>query len=324
MTRPAVVLGDVNVDLSLALPDRALPLSERQVSEPLMSSGGTGGNAAAALAAMGTLIEFHGTIGDDGFGRWVTADFEHVGVGTRGLIVLPEVYTPQVIAMVEPDGERYLVIWPTSGGAHTHMRPEHLDRALIAGASWLHTTGMCLRASPLKESVVAGMAMARAAGVPVSLDLNLRMELWGLDDATRDTVEQAVALADVVFGSGDEELMPLAHAGTSEEAARILSGGQRTIVARLGAEGALAVTAEGQVLRAPGFPSAVISTVGAGDAFDGGFITARLEGHTLAEALRWGNAVAALKIARPGGARDFPKRSEVEALLQAAAPAGAP
>lgn len=316
MTRPAVVLGDVNVDLTLALPDRTAPLAARQVSEPLMTGGGTGGNAAAVLAAMGTPVEFHGTIGDDGFGRWVTADFVQAGVGTRGLLVLPEVYTPQVIAMVEPDGERYLVIWPTSGGAHTHMRPEHLDRDLIAGAGWLHTTGMCLRASPLKESIVAGMALARAAGVPVSLDLNLRVELWGLDDATRATVEQAVALADVVFGSGPEELMPLARATTSEEAARILSGGQRTIVARLGAAGALAVTAEGQLLRAPGFPSAVISTVGAGDAFDGGFITACLEGHTLAEALRWGNAVASLKIARPGGARDLPARRDVEALLR--------
>ncbi len=286
------------------------------MSEPQISGGGTGGNAAAALAALGTPVEFHGTIGDDGFGRWVTADFERAGVGTRGLIVLPEVYTPQVIALVEPDGERYLVIWPTSGGAHTHMRPEHLDRDLITQASWLHTTGMCLRASPLKETILAGMALARATGVPTSLDLNLRVELWGLDDAVRETVEQAMALADVVFGSGAEELVPLARADSVEDAACILSGGQRTIVARLGADGALAYTADGQMLRAPGFPSAVISTVGAGDAFDGGFITARLEGQSLAEALRWGNATASLKIARPGGARDLPSRAEVEALLK--------
>ncbi|HYO88038.1 MAG TPA: carbohydrate kinase family protein [Candidatus Limnocylindrales bacterium] len=315
MIGPVVVLGDVNVDLSLALPDRDVPKAQRRLSEPQMTGGGTGGNAAAALAALGTLVEFHGTIGDDGFGRWVTQDFQQAGVGTHGLIVLPEVYTPEVIALVEPDGERYLVIWPMAGGAHTHMRPEHLDADLICGASWLHTTGMCLRASPISETVLAGMAMARAAHVPTSIDLNLRIELWGLNDEVRVTIERALVLADVVFGSGPEELMPLARAATVEQAAQHLSGGVRTIVARLGAAGALATTPDGQILHAPGFPAAVVSTLGAGDAFDGGFITARVEGKTLAEALRWGNAVAALKIARPGGARDLPTSDEVEALL---------
>jgi fructokinase/2-dehydro-3-deoxygluconokinase len=315
MTGYAVVLGDVNVDLALDVPDPAIPRAHRLVTEPQFGGGGTGGNAAAALAALGAPVEFHGTIGDDSFGRWVTADFKRVGVGVRGLLVLPDVYTPQVIALVEPDGERTLVIWPPSGGAHTHMRPEHLDRDLIAGAAWLHTTGMCLRASPVRDTILAGMRLARAAGVPVSLDLNLRVELWGLDDSVRQTVEQAVALAEVVFGSGAEELMPLARAGSVEEAAHLLSRGQRTIIGRLGAEGALAVTPDAQIHRAPGFPSRVVSTVGAGDAFDGGFIAARLNGAPLADALRWGNALAALKIARPGGARDLPARAEVEALL---------
>ena len=68
---------------------------------------------------------------------------------------------------------------------------------------------------------------------------------------------------------------------------------------------------------APGFAADLRSPVGAGDAFNGGFITARVAGLPLAEALRWGNAVGALKVARDGGARDQPSRAEVEALLAA-------
>ena len=313
---PVVVLADVNVDLSLALPDRSLPFHERKVNEPHLGGGGTGGNTAAALAALGTPVEFHGTIGDDGFGRWVAADFQRIGVGIRGLITLENVYTPQVLALIEPDGERYLVIWPTSGGAHTHMRPDHLNRDLLTGASWVHSTGMCLRASPLKEAVLEGLTLARAAGVPTSLDLNLRIELWGLNDAVRATVEAAIAQSDVVFGSGVEELMPLARAGSVEAAARALSAGQRTVVARLGADGALACAPDGTITVAPGFPSTPVNPIGAGDAFNGGFITALVEGRPLAEALRWGNAVGALKVARPGGPRDLPGRDEVEALLR--------
>ncbi|MBN1563656.1 MAG: carbohydrate kinase, partial [Anaerolineae bacterium] len=54
--------------------------------------------------------------------------------------------------------------------------------------------------------------------------------------------------------------------------------------------------------------------LGAGDAFNGGFIAARLAGCPVAEALRWGNAVAALKIGQPS-ARGLPSRTEVEQLL---------
>lgn len=315
MTRPAVVLADVNVDLTLDLPDRSIPKAERKLSEPRISGGGTGGNTAAALAALGTPVEFHGTIGEDAFGRWVTEDFRQAGVGIRGLVVLPDASTAQVIALLEPDGERYLVIYPPTGGAHTHMRAEHLNHDLLTNASWVHTTGMCLRASPLKETILAGMAIAREAGVPTSIDLNLRIELWGLSDEVRATVEAAVALSDVVFGNGTEEVMPLAKTDSIEAAVRALSGGKRTAVARIGADGAIACAPDGTLIHAPGFPAQVVNTIGAGDAFNGGFITAMTEGASLAGALRWGNAVGALKVARSGGPRDLPGRDEVEALL---------
>jgi sugar/nucleoside kinase (ribokinase family) len=68
-------------------------------------------------------------------------------------------------------------------------------------------------------------------------------------------------------------------------------------------------------VRSRAFHVAAANPVGAGDAFNGGFVAARVEGRGLREALRWGNAVAALKVARPGGARDLPDRAEVEALL---------
>ncbi|MDQ1323488.1 MAG: aminoimidazole riboside kinase [Chloroflexota bacterium] len=317
-----VVLGDLNVDLTLALPDRSAPASERLVREPRQTGGGTAGNTAAALARLGVSVEFAGSVGDDGFGRWLVDDLRAAGVGTRGLVVTRDAPTCQVIAMVEPDGERYLVVWPLDGGALTRLAPGDVDRGLVAGAAWLHTTGMCLRASPVASSVLTAMQVARDAGVPVSIDLNLRLELWGLDDAVLAAVTEAVDLADVVLGNGPEELVPLARASGfevegAEAAAQALAGSTRTVVGRLGAQGALALSSAGEVMVAQGFAADVRNPVGAGDAFNGGFIAARVAGLPLAEALRWGNAVGALKVARDGGARDQPSRAEVEALLAA-------
>lgn len=314
VTGHVVVLGDANVDLTLHAPDRSIPRAARTLREPALTGGGTAANTAAALARLGIPVEFAGAVGDDAFGRWIARDFDELGIGRRGLVVMDR-STAQVMALVEPDGERSLFVWPTDGGALTYLRPEDVDEDLIAGAAWLHTTGMCLRDSPVREAILAGMAAARAAGVPVSIDLNLRVELWGLDDDRRGAVEAAVALADVVLGQGEEELVPLARTTSVEAALEVLGGDRRTIVARLGADGALARTPDGLLIRAPGFNVKARNAVGAGDAFNGGFVAASVEGRPMVEALRWGNAVAALRVAGPGGARDLPRRDEVEALL---------
>ncbi len=323
VTRPVVVLGDLNVDLTLELPDRGAPASERMVREPRLTGGGTAGNTAAALARLGVPVEFCGSVGDDTFGRWLADDLRACGVGTRGLVVTRDAATCQVIAMVEPDGERYLVVWPTDGGALTRLSPADVDSGLIAGASWLHTTGMCLRQAPIASSVLAGMRLAREAAVPVSLGLNLRLELWDLSPEVLAVMTEAVSLADVVLGSGVEELVPLARASGFEAdgveaATRSLAGDARTVVARLGGAGALACVAAGEIVRAPGYPVLLRNPVGAGDAFNGGFIAAHVAGLPLLDALRWGNAVGALKVARDGGARDQPSRDEVLALIAGA------
>jgi fructokinase/2-dehydro-3-deoxygluconokinase len=225
-----------------------------------------------------------------------------------------------VLALVEPDGERMLVVWPPKGGAHVHLRPDHVNPDMLKNAAWLHTSGMVLREMPVRDTVLHAMQIAREAGVPVSLDLNLRLELWGWGDDIRATLDRALPLADVIFGSGQEEIVPVAgvdpeSSDSVEAAAYTLSADGRTVVARLGAAGALAVAPDERV-HVSAFPVDVVDTVGAGDVFDAGFIAARLGGHDLAAALRWGNAAAALHIGQPG-ARSAPVRAEVERLLEA-------
>ncbi len=325
VARPVLVMGDLNADLVLGIPDRTVPTGERTVPEPRLFGGGTAGNTAAALGRLGVPVEFAGAIGDDGFGRHLAAELASAGVGLRGLVVSDAAPTCQVIAMVEPDGERYLVVWPGDMGALRHLRAGDVDPALVEGAAWLHTTGMCLRHPPVRDAVLAALRIARAAGVPSSLDLNLRIEVWGLSDEVRAVVEAAVHEASVVLGSAAEELVPLARAlglpvtpaGDPHAAALALArpGSGRTVIGRLGAGGAFAALPDGTIVHAPGFPVEVRSTVGAGDAFDAGLVAALVAGLPMADALRWGNATGALKVARNGGARDQPTRAEVEALL---------
>ncbi len=307
-----LTLGDVNVDMVIRLPKRThgkLP----QLTPPTLFGGGSVGNVAVALARQGVAVAFVGTVGDDGFGRFALEDLASEGVDVTYLRAV-NAFTTTVFALIEPSGERLVTAWPTENAAHTFLRPQDVEAVDFSRAAWLHTSGMVMRASPVREAALHAMALARQAGVPVSLDLNLRLELWGWGDEIRATITRAVGLADVVFGSAAEEIAPLAEVDDHEAAARALAQGARTVIARLGAGGALVVTPQGEVAHVAGFPTTVVDTLGAGDAFDGGFIAARLADQDVFAAARWGNATAAWKIAR-SGARALPSRADVERVL---------
>lgn len=306
-----LVIGDANVDLEIRLPSE--PESVHHANpEPRLFGGGSAANTAAALARLGVDCRFVGTVGDDGYGRFAVASLEEAGVNTDAAQTTSEAPTVTVIAVTQPGGERLIYVWPPSGGAHGALLPATAVEA-VAGAEWLHVSGICLRLSPSREALLAAMEQARGMGVPVSFDLNLRLENWGWEEGFRDVVDAAVERSDVILGAASDEMAAMTGITDPVEAAASIAGGDRLAIARLGAGGAVACSDLG-VVAVPGFEVAVLDTVGAGDAFDAGFIAARLRGFDVAGALRWGNAVAALSLTQPG-ARSTPTLQDVEALL---------
>jgi len=307
----ALVLGDLNVDL--VIPLRAGDQVRSQTEGLQLHGGGTGGNTAAALARLGVPVGFIGTVGDDGYGRWSANDLQKEGVDIRFLQVAEQGFTTIVMAVIRLDGERDLFVWPDIGGAHTRLSAESITPEIFQTADWLHTTGLCLREEPVRNAQLKAMQLARDAGLTISLDLNLRLESWGMDEALREVFEKAISLADVVLGSGPDEIKPYTDSNAILEGAEIISAGVRTVIARLGPEGALAV-APGQKISSPAIAVEVVDTLGAGDAFNGGFICAQLQGLDLQESLRWGNGAAAYKIGREG-ARGLPSFKNLTELL---------
>jgi aminoimidazole riboside kinase len=308
-----VVLGDACVDMNIRLPDRGANNIGHTQSPPQLHGGGTAANTAVALSRLGTNVTMITTVGDDGYGRWVKQDLENENIDTCGVHFLRDTFTPMVMAVIKPDGERMVFVWPPEGGAQNAMQKDHISPALLSGKDWLHTTGMCLRASPSRETILHGMQQARSAGLTVSIDLNMRLELWGLSPSDRKTFLQAVELADVVFGNAAEEIQPLSGESSLEAAVSKLAGDKRTIIARLGARGAWIFSPKTNC-RLPAYEVPITDTLGAGDAFNSGFIAARLKGHNSQEAGHWGNAAAALKITQ-AGARGSAMQSELIRFL---------
>jgi sugar/nucleoside kinase (ribokinase family) len=309
-----IIIGDANVDLVLQMPKpNDIEDIVKSISEPKLYGGGSAANVAVAISKLGYPVIFCGTIGDDGYGKFVREDLIKEGVETKLLHTLKNSFTPMVIAIIQPSGERIIVVWPPERDADLKLEMKHIDKEAITKAGWLHVSGMCLRDSPIRETILKSMRIAKESGVPVSFDLNLRLELWGWENNIKSTVKKAIRLSDYIFGNADEEIIPISEKKSLKEAIVALSKDDKIVIARRGSKGSIAII-NGHIIKTNSYPTKVLDTLGAGDSFSGGFIASKMNGDTTEEALQWGNAVAALKIQK-SGARGVPSKEEVEKLI---------
>jgi sugar/nucleoside kinase (ribokinase family) len=95
-----------------------------------------------------------------------------------------------------------------------------------------------------------------------------------------------------------------------------LATGLKVVALKLGESGCLIYTKDGE-MEVPGFKRDITSSLGAGDAFNGGFLHGYLRGWPLDKVARFANAVAGIKISKPGAQAGLPSESEVEAFLAA-------
>lgn len=204
-----------------------------------------------------------------------------------------------------------------AGSAASRMTPEWLAGApgeAIRAAAILHVSGISLAISTdACDTVLAAMRLARAAGVRVSLDSNLRLKLWPLAQA-RPAIEQAIALADVFLPSLDDlaTLTGLSDPGALVDWSH--AAGAASVVLKLGAEGALASDGHNRQRIAPHRVETVDAT-GAGDCFGGNLLARLAAGDSLFDAARWANAAAALAVQGFGAVAPLPRPHAVRALL---------
>jgi 2-dehydro-3-deoxygluconokinase len=300
---------------------------------PLAESGtfsrtvaGAEANVAVGLARLGHRVAYIGRVGADAFGTVIVRRLRGEGVDVRHLVTDASGPTGLMVRELRDLGPME-IIYQRAGSAGSHLSPEDIDaaRAAIEGARWLHLTGITPALSPgAAAAVVRAKELARAAGVIVSLDLNIRRRLWSEADAAI-ALRGLVEGTDLVLGGLDEAALVGGIAPTLEEAGRrdpmaaaeaILGLGTREVVVKLGPDGALRRISGGASLASPAVAvPRVVDPVGAGDAFTAGYVALTLEGASPELALRAANASGALAVSTVGDLTGLPDRSTLDALL---------
>ncbi|HEY6719324.1 MAG TPA: PfkB family carbohydrate kinase, partial [Reyranella sp.] len=155
---------------------------------------------------------------------------------------------------------------------------------------------------------------ARAAGVKVSYDTNLRLRLWDLDTARR-TIDATLARCDVALPSLDDSQQLTGLSEPDAIADYYLKLGAPLVALKMAADGCLIATPGKRFGLAAHRVSAVDAT-GAGDTFDGAFLTRLMAGDDLETAGRYANVAAALSTRGYGAVTPIPRADEVLAELK--------
>lgn len=282
----------------------------RHVQTLRVDVAGAESNVAIGVRRLGHSATWAGRVGDDELGELVLARLRGEQLE---VVAQSDPAAPTGLMITERrSAELRRVTYYRRASAGSRLQPADIPLDSVRRADIVHVTGItaALSAGAL-EAVQAVVAEARAAGIPVSLDLNYRAALWSHDAAAR-VLRPLAASADIVF-AGDERRLLVDHDEPAAAARAIAQLGPATAVVTLGARGAVAHVA-GEDLRAPALPVTVVDPVGAGDAFVAGYLSGILDGRPPTASLALAARTAAFAVTVDGDWEGLPSRADLRLL----------
>lgn len=256
-------------------------------------SGGSAGNTAAGVAALGGRVAYIGKVAADQLGEVFTHDLRATGVTYDTSPLVQGLSTARCLIFVTPDAQRTM---QTFLGATTQLGPEDLNMDYITSSKVVYLEGYLWDQPRAKKAMRDAAIKAHDAGVKVSLTLSDAFCVGRFRDEFLELVEHHV---DILFAN-EHEILSLYQVETFDEAARQVRAHVEIAALTRSEKGSVVVRGdEAHVIKAEQDVK-VVDTTGAGDAYAAGFLYAFTQGRDLATCARLGGVMAAEVISHYG------------------------
>ena len=281
----------------------------------LQGFGGDTSNALIAAVRQGATGSYFTRLGDDEFGRMCLQLWRDEGVDAREVLIDATAATG--IYFVRHGKEGHTFTYLRAGSAASLVQPSDVPAQLMARARFLHVSGISQAISAsATDTVFHAIRIAKAAGVKVAYDPNLRLKLWPLDRA-RAVISATIPLVDYFLPSLDDVRL----VSGLDDPTSILDWchrqGARNVVLKLGREGSIVSDGDRRTPIAA-FPVDAVDATGAGDCFDGSFLARLAAGDEAVSAARWASAAAALTTTGYGAVAPLPTAAQVARFMETA------
>ena len=305
MSKNIVVIGSSNIDLIMKM-ERVPKLGET-VTEGEFSQvfGGKGANQAVGAARSGGQVTFISCVGDDAFGSQMIEGFKKDGINTEFVTIEQDVASGTALIMIDSDGHNAISVAP---GANFRLKEQHIDSAT---AAMTQAEIILLQYEILPGSLEYAIHKGHELGKKVALNLA----------PARSISEKTLSrLSILIVNEIEAEFLTSIPADSAENirtaASVLLDKGIETVIITLGKGGSFIAQKDSSEMVSAYEVEAVDSTA-AGDIYCGSLCTALVEGKTMAEAVRFASAAAAISVTRLGAQPSAPSRNEIEKFMDA-------
>jgi len=299
-----LVAGEINPDLILSgdvIPE--FGQVEKLVESATLTVGSSSAIFACGAARLALRVAFIGVCGEDVFGRFMLDEMQERNVDVSHVIHRPDGQTGLSV-IINRGADRAILTYP---GLINALGASDLSDELLAQARHLHVASYFLQTN-LQPDLPALFRSAHALGLTTSLDANYDpSEKWiGFDELLSTT--------DIFFPNKTEALS-MARTDHVEAAGQQLAEKSKIVVIKLGEQGAVLHTKEKRIA-IPSIPVNFVDAVGAGDAFDAGFLYGYLNRWDLKLSLQLAVICGALSTRGVGGTAAQPTLDEALAYLK--------
>jgi sugar/nucleoside kinase (ribokinase family) len=293
-----LVAGDINPDLVLS--GNVVPefnQVEKLVDSATLTIGSSCAIFACAAARLGLKVAFIGVCGNDVFGRFMIAELQKRNVDVSHVIIRTGGQTG--LSVILTDGADRAIL--THTGLIADLQASHISDRLLRQARHLHVASYFLQ-DKLQPDLPSLFRRAHGLGLTTSLDTNYDpSEKWSGFDELLSTTD--------VFLPNKTEALSITQAGDVESAAKQLAAKSGLVAVKLGPDGGLACK-ENKITHSSSIPVDVVDTVGAGDAFDAGFLYGYFKKWPLEKSVRLACVCGALSTQKAGGTDGQPTLEE--------------
>ncbi len=297
----------------LAIGEALVELNQPKDGAPFVQGfGGDTSNAMIAAARLGADAAYFTAVGADKFGQALTQLWLKEGVDATRIVVNGAAHTGLYFVSHGENGHEFSYM--RAGSAASRISETDLPVDRIRATRILHISGISQAiSSSAADAAFAAIDIAHDAKRLVSYDPNLRLKLWPLRRA-RAVIHEAMRACDIALPGLDDAEHLTGLREPDAIANFYLELGARVVVVKMGRGGALAATPKHRE-RIYAHAIKAVDATGAGDCFDGAFLTEFARSGDPFAAARFANAAAALSTLGYGAVAPLPRRAEVEAAM---------
>lgn len=273
-------------------------------------------NVAVGLSRLGHSVSYLTKLGNDPFGKKIVKKMRESRIETELITTLSDCSTGFMLKSKARKGDPD-VFYYRKNSAASCICSEDVDSIDLSGYGYLHMTGILPALSTsAREASLRLMERAKEAGLTIFFDPNLRPRLWPSEADMVETLNHLASYANYILPGYKEGAILCGTAEPEKICDYYLSRGAKAVIVKVGPKGAYAATRQGGFL-SPTYPTeTIVDTVGAGDGFAAGVISAVMENFSLEEAVRRGNAIGTIQVMNESDNEGLPSREELDRFMR--------